>query len=175
MVFAAWLVLYLITRKSVKGAISVIFLAILTLIIVTSVMPNVLAVIIDRFGSADMATGNGRFTQIPEYFREWDRSIATMIFGIGLYNCEVHCMPLQFFFGGGIVLFCLMIAFFFSFIKQGKGMLSLGRISPMLVTFLMMCSVPVAGMLNFMFPMVFVGLFSNNIENSDGCKESKYA
>lgn len=163
-VFVTWILLYLLSQKNFKGAI----IALITIITVISLLfiliPNVIETALARFEESDMATGNGRITLVQKYMDEWSSSIITLLFGVGMYNCNVHCMPLQFLFGGGLVMFVLVVGLFLSYktVKQTKS--TLYSLLPFIVTFIMMCTVPAAGLLNYMFPLVFVGLCGQDMD-----------
>jgi len=164
LVATVWMLLYLLTQKSFKGTI----IAFLTIFVIIGLLfifiPDVIETVLARFDDTDMDTGNGRITLIQEFWDEWGSSAATMFFGVGLFACNVHCMPLQFFFGGGIVMFALVAALFLSYCTFAPTKRSLSSFLPFVVTFTMMCTIPAAAMLNAMFPLVLVGLSMHSIE-----------
>ncbi|MBE6640667.1 MAG: hypothetical protein E7619_03680 [Ruminococcaceae bacterium] len=169
LVFVAWVALYLLSQNNIKGTLSVIALSIITVIVVTFTLPDVLALISDRFRSSDLSSGNGRIDLIVKFFGEWDDNLITMLFGVGLFNCNVHCAPLQFFFGGGIVLFLLVAAFALSCGKGSFKSYCFSDLLPILVVFVILSTVPAAGLINFMFPIVFVGLITAHKNQDQAC------
>lgn len=171
LVSAVWLFLYLVSQKNIKALIIVSIVSAFFAILLMKFMPNVIEALQLRFEGSDMATGNGRITGIQEFWNKWSSSLTTMIFGVGLYNCNVHCMPLQFLFGGGLVMFCFLIALFISYCSFVPRIRKLLDCLPFIVTFTMMCSVPTAGLLNFMFPLVFIGLCTQTVDVGDCINE----
>lgn len=159
-VFIIWLLLYLLSQKNIKGMMGILIISITLVILFMQFMPNVIETVIERFYDTDMATGNGRLELIQVYFSEWASSIITIFFGVGMFNCTVHCMPLQFLFGGGLTMFVLTIALFISY-KPSRMIFNLTNFLPLLVTIIMMCTVPAANLLNYMFPLVLIVLIMN--------------
>ena len=166
LVFVVWILMYLMSQKNFKGTIIALIAIIAIVSILVNFMPNVLETVLARFDDSDMITGNGRITIIQKYWNEYSGSLGTILFGVGLYNCNVHCMPLQFLFGGGLVMFILVTALFFSYIESKMSRRTLFDLLPFIVTFTMMCSVPAAGLLNSMFPLVLIGLSTYNMEET---------
>jgi hypothetical protein len=163
LVLVLWSVLFVVLRRSIKGAFLVA--AVIGLVIIA--VPDVLDAIFSRLEESDMASANGRTNLIKRFFVAWLENPITLLFGVGLYNCNVHCMPLQFLFGGGIVLFSLVAAAAISFVKKSGRRYSLDRGLPFLVTLIMFMTVPAAGLLNFMFPLVYLGLLYSAKENGE--------
>ena len=109
-------------------------------------------------------------TIISKFLLRFVESVPNFIFGVGLYECNVHCMPLQYLFGGGILLSILVLLFAFSLSScRISHRISFSRWVPMLVTLAMSLTVPIASMLTFMFPIVIVGLFM--IHSCENLKE----
>lgn len=156
-ILMVWMLLYLLSRRSIKGTVIAVIAIACIIILFVNFMPDVIETVLARFDDSDMATGNGRLTLIAEFWNEWGSSALTMLFGVGMYNCNVHCMPLQFLFGGGVVLFLLMVALAFSYRAAFKKK-HLSEFLPLIVTFAMLCTVPAGVMLNYMFPLVLTGL-----------------
>lgn len=161
--FILWIVLYLVSQKNIRGVIIALIAIGLFVGFLFYFMPDVIEIVLARFEDSDMTTGNGRSILIQNFWKEWSKSIYTILFGVGLYSCNVHCLPLQFLFGGGVVLFSLILALCFSFAKY-KGN-SFDQQLPFIVTFMFICTVPAATLLNFIFPIVLVG-FSLGGENN---------
>ncbi len=167
LIFFAWIILYLVSQKNIKGTVIALIAVIVIVALVANYMPDVVEAVLDRFSDSDISTGNGRIRLITEFWNEWSSSIITFLFGIGLFNCNVHCMPLQFLFGGGLILFVLMVALFFSCKNFSRTKIPFSESLPFIVTFLMMCTVPAAGLLNYMFPLVLIGLITQNRKAND--------
>ena len=161
LILALWGVLYVLLRRSFKGAWLVAAVAVLVIV----AMPDVLNAMVTRLEEDDMATGNGRTQLMEKFLDAWLENPGTLLFGVGLFNCNVHCTPLQFLFGGGIVLFSLVVALTVSYKPKFNGQISLAKSLPFWITFVMLMTVPAAGLLNFMFPLVYVGLLSSTKEN----------
>ena len=164
-IFAVWAVLYLLLQKNIKRSLLILVVIALIITLLINFMPTVIETVFARFEDSDMATGNGRITLARKFLVEWSGGIMSFIFGVGLYKCNVHCTPLQFLFGGGLVTFSLAVALFFSYKPSKMIGRSLSDFLPFIVTFVMMCTVPAAGILNFMFPLVYVGLSVQNTKD----------
>ena len=165
LILGIWFVLYLMSQKNIKGLAISFFAVVVTVIFLVNFMPDVFKTILARFGDSDMVTGNGRTTLIFEFVDAWSSNVFTVLFGIGLFRCNVHCMPLQFLFGGGLILFMLVIALVASYVHLKPTRIGFSELVPFIVTFVMMCTVPAAGLINYMFPLVLIGLTLHNAEN----------
>jgi hypothetical protein len=75
-------------------------------------------------------------------------------------------MPLQFVFGGGIIMFIMVVLLFLTYRHNNLPKKTLFDNIPFVVTFIMICTVPAATLLNFMFPLVLVDLCSYNTKTS---------
>lgn len=166
LVFIAWLFLYLLSQRSFKGLFIATVSMIAVVVLIVTLMPEVLNTLLARFNDSDMASGNGRIRLINEFLGLWSENILTVLFGVGFFSCNVHCTPLQFLFGGGLVLFVLMIVLVASYRDRKPTKMTLAKALPGIVTFVMMCTVPAAGLLNFMYPLVIIGLTSRNDNTS---------
>lgn len=162
LVFVAWILMYLLLQKNLKGTLVAAVVIAIIVVLLINFMPDVFVTVLARFEDSDMATGNGRITLIQEHWEEWSSSIITMLFGVGLFNCNVHCMPLQFVFGGGIIMFIMVVLLFLTYRHNNLPKKTLFDNIPFVVTFIMICTVPAATLLNFMFPLVLVDLCSYN-------------
>ena len=129
-------------------------------VVIALTIPDVLDAIAIRFAGEDMVDGNGRIGLILKFYELWLGNPITVLFGVGLFNCNVHCTPLQFLFGGGIVLFALVIVLLISYIPKTMNKNKIASGLPFLITVGMMLTIPAAGLLNTMFPLVYVGLCS---------------
>ena len=113
-----------------------------------------------------METGNGRIRLIEKFVQMWSDNVFSFLFGTGLFDCSVHAMPLQYLFGCGSIPSTMLFAFSVSLgskAKLGFGKDSLGRVLPMICTLVMSCTVPAAALLNFMYPIIFLGHYANTL------------
>ena len=84
-----------------------------------------------------------------------------------MYVCNVHCMPLQVIFGGGLVYTVIMALFFITLLHSTSTPGAKKRVMdyiPVILTFIMTCTVPIATSLTFMFPFI-IAIFV--IKNKD--------
>jgi len=162
LVIVAWFILYLFSQKNVKSALTVLIVLTLICLLVFALVPDALEAVFERFEDADMETGNGRIRLMNQFLSMWGETLASMLFGVGLFNCSVHCTPLQYLYGGGLILVFLLFVYIFCSLKEGNGKFGTGfsmeRILPFMVTFVMMCTIPSATMLSSMFPLIYVAL-----------------
>ncbi|MBQ9784239.1 MAG: hypothetical protein IJW29_01940 [Clostridia bacterium] len=167
LVLALWILLYLISQKKWKNILVTLVVLTIIAIIVVRFMPNVVESLLRRFNESDMATANGRTNQIGKYYNSWMETLPTMLFGIGMFNCEIHCTPLQFLFGGGLVLFGLILVFAFTLKPQimyyKKPFYE--TYLPVLATFVMMLTIPAATLINSIFPLVITYFHSCYIKS----------
>lgn len=167
LIFAVWMILYFLSQNNIKGSIVVLISIAVLVGILIKFMPNVIETVLARFEDSDMATGNGRIRLINEFFNKWSANVVTMLFGVGLFNCNVHCMPLQFLFGGGLVMFILVFALFISYRPSKTHKIKFSDLLPFIVTFMAMCTVPSATLINYFFPIVLIGLCMQNEKKLD--------
>lgn len=166
LVLAIWMLLYLLMQKRIEGFIVVLSAIIIGTVLLFKFMPVVMNTIIDRFKDSDMATANNRLPIIQEHFELWTKNLFFILFGTGLFSNNVHNMPLQFLFGGGIILFALMLGFTISLTRHESRLnFTMEKWLPMIVTLAMVSTVPAAGLLNFMFPVIIVGLNQKILNN----------
>lgn len=154
LMLAVWVVMYILFQRGAKMAWLILALAAVILV----AMPDVVDALFVRFEEGDMATGNGRTGLIERFYGKWTETPVTLLVGVGLFNCNVHCTPLQFLFGGGILLFVLLLMLVISYIPKSTGSFKLSESLSFWITLGMMLTVPAAGLLNFMFPLVYTGL-----------------
>ena len=120
------------------------------------IFPEVIEAVTDRFYEDNMSDGGGRGRIMSKFWNEWTSSIKYQLFGVGMYVCNVHCMPLQFLFGGGLFLTAIMLIYFYYIFKsasQTKRRKFFDYL-PIFLTFIMSCTVPIATSLTFMFPFI---------------------
>jgi len=154
LMLAVWVVMYILFQRGAKIAWLILALAAVMLV----AMPDVMDALFSRFEEDNMATGNGRTGLIERFYGEWKETPITLLVGVGLFKCNVHCTPLQFLFGGGILLLLLVVMLMISYIPKSTGSFKLSESLSFWITLGMMSTVPAAGLLNFMFPLVYTGL-----------------
>lgn len=155
--FALWIVLSALFEKRLSSKMRVLIIGIVCVIVACYVFPDTVRMISERFTSADMKTGNGRTDILGEMGKQWGRSVFTMLFGIGLFNCNVHFMQMQYFFGLGIVGSFMILALgicYWKWMKHGSGKFSWDSMIPIVIVQISASSVPTAQSLTFMMPVV---------------------
>lgn len=164
-VVIVWGLLYLLSVQKISPFFITLFVLIVAFALTAHFMPDVLTALGDRFSDSTMETGNGRTEAVSKFFELWGATPLTMFFGVGIFDCNVHCMPLQILFGGGIVFFIEFICYMFTLSQRDplkKESNVLQRNLPLIVTIFMSCSVPSLTLLNMMYPIAFAGLCRNN-------------
>lgn len=158
LVVALWVLLYILSRNNAKTFFVTLFVAVVCVALVLYFMPDVVSALEDRFRNEDLTTGNGRTVLMEEFWLLWWETLPSMLFGVGLFDCNVHCAPLQALFGGGIVFSILLAGYILTLGGRARGTVpSVGRL-PLFVTVIMLSTVPALTLLNFMYPAIFVGL-----------------
>lgn len=155
--FAIWILLTLLFEKKLSLKIKVIITGIVCIGIAYYFLPNTVQAIMKRFTGKDMQTANGRTVVFDRIEILWGSSIITMLFGIGLFDCNVHFMQMQYFFGLGIVGTMLMLLLVFSYwnwMKRKCKRYSLVDLVPIFIIQFSSSSVPTAQSLTFMMPVV---------------------
>ena len=163
-----WGLLYALSQRKAKDFFITLIAIFLCIFLAMTLMPNFVEALVERFHSEDLASGNGRIELIEKFTVQWWRSIFSILFGVGLFNCNVHCTPLQVLFGGGLILVILMLGYVITLRQnksQGDGSHnSFERILPLLVTGGMMLTIPAIALINFMYPIILVGLCGRDVE-----------
>ena len=152
-----WAALITLTQAGHKNFLISIIIFSLAFFIVCYYFPYVVNGITNRFQQNDLASGNGRINLIRIFNTEWLASVWSFLFGVGMYICNVHCMELQYLYGGGIILTIIMLAFFcmqIHKIKKKYPKCKLYSYIPMCVILIISSSIPIATSLTFMFPIV---------------------
>ncbi len=155
---ALWIIFVLLFSNKVKYKGKIILISAITVAATFYFFPDVINSLIDRFNGDDMSTGNGRLELLKLYGEQWNSTLVTLLFGIGLFVSEAHCMPAQFLFGIGIIgsipLFYLGISYFkYSFLgckyKEVKT-----AVIPAVVIQISAAMLPAARSLSMMIPVV---------------------
>lgn len=161
LVLLAWLLLYLLSIKNFNAFFITACATVLAGVLVMRFIPDVWNAIGDRFNDSSMATASGRTELVAEFFVMWKESAFTMFFGTGIFDCNVHCFPLQILYGGGIVFLILYGLYMVTLLsnrplENRRGIMQTAL--PLLVTLISSCSVPALALVNIKFPLAFVCL-----------------
>lgn len=163
LVLLIWAVAFTFSSNNVKTFGTVLLLGLLAVAAVFIFMPSVMESLLERFAEASTSTGGGRLTLIEDYAALWGASLGSIFFGVGLWDCNVHSMPLQPLFGGGILLFVSMLGFVLTLSRKRHSATRKGsfvqRWLPLGCTVLMSMTVPAFNLLNFMYPIILEGLY----------------
>ncbi len=159
LVLLVWVVLYLISQRNFKALALTVVLVALGAFLISTLLPDVLRALLSRFRDADVMTGNNRTEIIRKFLPMWLENLGSLLFGVGMFNCNVHCMPLQYLFGGGIVLSSFMLLFAFTLFNGSRQRHTFSEYLPMLIVIALSFTLPMANLLNFMFPLILVGLY----------------
>lgn len=100
---ALWAVMTICLEKRIDRKARALLFVISTVIVAFLFFPEVINAALNRFMDADAFTGNGRVGLMQIYGDEWKQSFHSILFGIGLFVSEAHCMQAQFLFGIGLV------------------------------------------------------------------------
>jgi len=157
LVLALWSALIIVTQKGPKSFVKTALVIGLAVVLIQVLLPDITQGLLTRFAENDMETGNGRLTIISRFYGLWSTNLITIFLGVGMFACNVHCMQLQYLFGGGIVfsIFILMFAVaLISPLKRKYNKICFQSYIPMITVFLMSATVPIATSLTFMFPCI---------------------
>jgi len=166
LVLIVWALIYTFSKKNITAFVSTAVLICLIFFVLTVFMPDILDAIIERFSSSDFEGGNGRIEGIINGYKAWTENIFTIVFGYGLFNATVHCTPLQFVYGGGVVLTFLMTGFVFTLVTnrcECNKKVKFIDLLPAIVTVIMSLTVPAAMLTNFMYPIFITMLLCREI------------
>ncbi|MBQ2715051.1 MAG: hypothetical protein IJF76_05435 [Clostridia bacterium] len=166
LVFVVWIVLFMLSLRNKKAIlISIAGLAVVVLAVFV-VMPDVMNAVFERFLGEDMLTLNNRTTITTKYIEEMMANPLSIFGGLYFFGCNIHCLPLQVFFGGGLILSIIMVGFIISLMSKENKVEPkhfLAKWCPVIVTVFMSLTVPAAQLLNFMFPIIIAGLYAKHI------------
>lgn len=162
LVLLLWIGLSLLSMKNTRSTILAVFTIIVFLILLVIYMSDVIDTALARFDDLDILDGNGRLSGVKRFWNLWSGNLYYFFMGTGLFRCNVHCMPLQYLFGGGLLMAICVFGLYISYKPPRTTRRGLAEKLPFLATFIMMCSVPAATLLNFMFPLILVGLCAHN-------------
>ena len=154
---AIWGILWLVNQGNIKRALWVLAIAGILVFAFLRFMPTIVLGLLSRFESADIAGGNGRINLIIMYFKPWFETIPSILFGIGLFNCQTHCAPLMYLFGLGIVgTIPLAVWFIYQWnqYKSCSNRIFFRSKIPLLLTFIAYSSIPAAGAINYTLPIL---------------------
>ena len=157
-----WAMLYALSRKKAKTLLLFAIVAIIAGVAMYLLMPDVINAIFERLGEDNVSDGGGRASLIERYYLLWRMNAQTILFGVGIFDCYVHCTPLQVLFGGGIIFTVLFSGFIGTLRKKRKVIKKVSFLQkwlPMIVTVLMSATVPALMLINSMYPMILIGLY----------------
>ena len=157
-----WVPMHTLSRKKIKVFIAFVLVVIVGIILIHLFMPEVMETLLNRFTEDKTVEGGGRLNLIKKFGGYWLENTWTFLFGASIFDCYVHCTPLQILFGGGIVFTILFFGFVITLPQKGKrdeSQTALQRWLPMLVTLLMSTSVPALMLVNAMYPLIVTGLY----------------
>ena len=157
--FFMWAILYIVSESSLKSIVKASCAGAVGIFLVFQFMPDVINSIFQRFNSSDMATGNGRFDVIFSYYESWSETIGRLLFGIGIFECEVHCAPLQLLFGGGLVISLLYAGFIVTLTRKKSESASIKALIPLIIVFITSATLPAFWSVNYMFPIFITFYF----------------
>lgn len=152
-----WIAIICFAQREKGKVFLVLSIGMIILGLIFYLNPMIINSLFERFSENDITTGNGRITLVIDWFDTWKESLITTMFGTGLFRCTVHCMPLQYLFGIGIVGGGLILSFAVSnirYVRTEYGKVGMNAYIPMFIIFLVASTVPVAQSLTFMFPTV---------------------
>lgn len=152
-----WAILVVSLQRNAKILLGTLFVGGILVLFVVNTFPEVVEGLVTRFSGSDMEGGNGRIKLIMTYYYLWDDTVASMLFGIGLFNCHTHCGPLLYFFGIGILGSLVLLVWFSKIISKARihaKRFQIQQYIPLMVTFIMFSSIPAAGAINYSYPLV---------------------
>lgn len=156
-ILCLWGIMISVSRRSFKDVFYIICVFIIIAISVTLFFPDMFDAFNERLNDSTMKDGNGRIQLIEVHFAKWEESLETLLFGLGLYENNVHCGPLRYLFGIGIIGFMILTVWFyklFATVKGGCRHISFSQYIPFIVTFIVFSTIPAAGSLNAIFPLI---------------------
>ena len=166
-VLVIYAIFFLLLNGKVRASFLIVIVSFLTLFVVYRFMPGVVTALNRRFSGDNLMTGNGRLYLIEMFYNDWKESIITILFGVDLQKCNVHCMPLQLLFGGGILYFLAFVIYFVNIMKDSNRLntiLKLRFILPFIATLLMCCTVPSAIGFVIQFPVFIAGYYFKSMK-----------
>lgn len=167
LILIAWLLLYLLSIKNTRAFFISLSVILILTVIVINFIPDVWNALNDRFSDSSMATANGRTELITEFHEVWSEKLSTTLFGVGIFDCTIHCMPLQILYGGGLMFCTLFVPYMITLLKNKSFKKSDGVLQKYLTlfaTFAMSLTVPALALVNAMFPIALVGICLNQGE-----------
>lgn len=154
---AVWGILWLLNQGDIKKIFMVLFATVILVFSFFHFMPTVVEGFLSRFEGSDIVGGNGRINLIILYFIPWFKTVKSILFGIGLFNCHTHCAPLMYLFGLGILgalPLLLWVIYQWTQCKIYCLKVSLKMRIPFLITLIGFSTIPAAGAINYTFPLL---------------------
>ncbi len=156
---ALWAIMFFLSsQRNLKKFSSSILIVVLLLIAVSFVLPEMVDAFIGRFLEDNMEGANGRVDLMLKFYEMWIENGKTVLFGVGLYNCNTHCMPLQYIFGMGIfgatLMFTLMGSYVKSAMQMSQGSFKFACLIPFICTLFVSSTIPAAGTVHYIYPFI---------------------
>lgn len=154
---AVWGILWLLSQGDIKRTMMVLLATAVLVYSFFHFMPTIADGLISRFEGSDVIGGNGRIKLIIMYLIPWFKTVKSILFGIGLFNCHTHCAPLMYLFGLGIlgaVPLLLWVIYQWEQCKTFCPKISLKKRIPFLITLVGFSTIPAAGAINYTFPLL---------------------
>ena len=148
------------------------FCAVLGYGVISSRFSSLFQTLLDRFSMSDLRNANGRLELIDRWLGEWLSTAESFLFGVGLFQTNVHFTALQYLFGLGICGAFFAFGFFYFWAKNIGFCLKGERFAPFLTVFVMSCSVPAGASLTAFFPFVAVVMISDPLKYEDTRRRS---
>lgn len=156
-ILCLWGLITVVNNGSFKGLFSVVLLFIIIAFSIVNFFPELIDGFDRRMHDSTMEGGNGRVQLIVKHYSTWEKSVDAFLFGIGLYENNVHCGPLRYLFGIGIIGFLILTIWMFKIInivKRGCRRLSYSKYIPLILTIIVFSTIPAAGSINAIFPLI---------------------
>lgn len=163
-----WILLCSLGRINTKTIAFLVGVCVLFFLFINA-FPIVVDGFLSRFSENNLSGGNGRVDLIKEYFDLWLDNTILFFFGMGIFNCNTHCTPLQYLFGLGIIGSVPLFGWFFynwSMCKQQIKKISFRLYAPIIVTFIFYATLPAVGSINYTIP-ILVTMLSITLKNDN--------
>lgn len=147
------------------GLLSLCLLFFLAWLFVSAHFSALAETLISRFSWESVRNLGGRLSLLVNGASAWCSSVWTFLFGVGLFETNVHVTAIQYVFGLGLLGAFPALGFFVSWTKDFA--ISLRRVwVPLLVVGVMSCAVPAAASLSAFFPLVAVVMITSDLSKA---------
>ncbi len=171
---ALWAIMFFFTSQNYLKKFGRTLLILLFLLIAVSlIFPDMFNAFVGRFLEDNMEGANGRVDLMLKFYEMWIENLKTILFGVGLYDCNTHCMPLQYIFGMGVFGSTFMFTLMGSYVKTAtqmrRGTFKFACLIPFICTLFMASTVPAAGTVHYTYPFIVsilaIPIVSNELSN----------